>query len=48
METVEYESAEYVRKSIPEGLWNYPVLGKHYTEWRTEDGHCGLTINFIK
>lgn len=46
METIEYESAEYIRRSIPEGIWNNPELGKHYIEWRTEDGHCGLTINF--
>ena len=46
MENIKCETAEYIRKLIPEAIWNKPELGKHYIDWHTEDGKCGLTLIF--
>lgn len=40
------QTEEYIRKQIVEGLFNNPVLGKHYIDWHTENGECGVTIMF--
>ena len=40
------KSAEEIRKQIVESFWNNPILGKHYVDWHTEDGECGVTLMF--
>lgn len=35
---------EKIRKLIVEAFFNKPILGKHYVDWHTEDGECGLTL----
>lgn len=37
---------ENIRKDITEAFFNHPILGKHYIDWHTEDGECGLTLIF--
>ena len=39
-------TAEDIRRNIVESIYNNPVLGKHYIDWHTEDGKCGLTLIF--
>lgn len=40
------KTAEDVRKDIVEAFFNNPILDKHYVDWHTEDGECGLTLMF--
>ena len=39
-------TAEDIRKNIAEAFFNNPILGKHYVDWHTENGECGLTLIF--
>lgn len=39
-------TAESIRKWIIGAFFNNPILGKHYIDWHTEDGECGLTLIF--
>lgn len=39
-------TAEKIREWIVKAIWNNPILGKHYIDWHTEDGECGLTLMF--
>ena len=40
------QTAEDMRCVIVEALFNNPELGKHYIDWHTEDGECGVTIMY--
>lgn len=39
-------TAEKVREWIVKAIWKNPILGKHFINWHTEDGECGLTLMF--
>lgn len=39
-------TSEDIRKDIAEAFFNKPILGKHYIDWHTDDGECGLTLMF--
>ena len=39
-------TVEDIRRDIVEAFFNNPILGKHYIDWHTEDGECGLTLMF--
>jgi hypothetical protein len=39
-------TAEGIRQWIVATFFNNPILGKHYIDWHTEDGECGVTIIF--
>lgn len=40
------KTSEDICKQIVESLFNNPILGKHYVNWHTTDGKCGLTLIF--